>query len=189
MRSTSSIAFTLLLAFVFVAPMTGCSTKPKDQDQATFMAHADTATELFLDRVDDLDDQIEDSAGYIVFPDVAQWGILFGGGTWGRGALFTPDGDHEGWAALNTGSFGLQAGVRGFKMLIVIQDEVTLQNFKTNKLTGSVAGVLVGGEASAPIGRAPFSRGLAIYEHANVGLMAGMKVGLDYLRFRPLEEG
>ena len=63
---------------------------------------------------------------------------LIGGGTAGRGALYTPDGRQIGWAAINIGSVGLQAGVQGFRMLMVLEDETALQHFKANLLTGSV---------------------------------------------------
>jgi lipid-binding SYLF domain-containing protein len=164
-----------------------CSTEPKAQDQADFLARARSSTTQFERSVNGLDEQIQHSAGYVIFPDVAQWGILFGGGTYGRGALFRPDGSQVGWAALNTGSIGLQAGVQGFRMLMVIQDEPTLRKFMDNQLTGSATGVLVGGEHGGS-GTAPFQNGVAVYQGANRGLMAGVNIGLNYVRYKPLGE-
>ena len=160
---------------------TGCSTAPKSQDMASFDADANGALFWFQDNVPGLRDQIRGSAGYIVFPSVGQWGILFGGGEFGRGALNRPDGSRIGWAALNTASVGLQAGARGFKMLIVLEDQATLDQFMENQLSGSVSGVVVVTDAGYSA-RAPFTNGVAVYQGASTGLMAGVNVGLDYIR-------
>ncbi|MHC4101088.1 MAG: hypothetical protein ACYSW1_09455 [Planctomycetota bacterium] len=47
--------------------------------------------------------------------------------------LCRPDGTQIGWAAINTPSIGLQAGVRGFKMLLVLEDEATLNQFREDQ--------------------------------------------------------
>jgi lipid-binding SYLF domain-containing protein len=164
----------------------GCSTAPKSGDQVTFVADADAATEWFLDNVIGLRQQINTSAAYVVFPSVGQWGILIGGGQFGRGVLNRPNGDRIGWTAINTGSVGLQAGVRGFKMLMVIRDEATLQKFMANQLTGSVSGVVLVGE-NGNSARAPFDNGIAVYQGASTGLMAGVNIAMDYIRFQASE--
>ena len=166
----------------------GCSTAPKAEDEATFAADATAATQWFEYNVPGLRQQIDDSAAYIVYPSVGQWGIIFGGGQFGRGMLNRPGGAQIGWAALNTASIGLQAGVRGFKMLVVFEDEATLKRFMEDKLTGSVSGVVVVGEGGAS-GKAPFENGVAIYQGASTGLMAGVDIGLNYMRYKPLDGG
>jgi lipid-binding SYLF domain-containing protein len=98
-----------------------------------------------------------------------------------------PNGRQEGWGAINTGSLGLQAGVRGFKMLMVIQDEATLNRLKQNKLTGSVSGVVVVAETGTSA-TAPFENGVAVYQGASAGLMAGVNFGLEYLRYKSIDE-
>lgn len=164
---------------------TGCSTAPKAENQESFIAESRAATRWFEKNVPGLRQQIEASAGYIVYPSVGQWGIVFGGGQYGRAMVNKPNGTQIGWGALNTGSFGLQAGVRGFKMLVVIQDEATLNKFKANQLSGSVSGVVVvAQEGTSGIGR--FENGVAVYQGASSGLMAGVNVALDYLRYQPL---
>lgn len=129
--------------------------------------------------------QINESAGYVIYPAVGQWGIIFGGGQYGRGMVNKPNGTQIGWGALNTASFGLQAGVRGFKMLVVFEDQATLDRFRENRLTGSVSGVLVAAE-SGQSATAKFENGVAVYQGASTGLMAGVNIGLDYMRFKEL---
>ncbi len=164
----------------------GCSTAPKQKNQQAFINDADAAMDWFSSNVHGLDEQIAESAGYIIFPSVGQWGIIFTGGQYGRGMLDRPDGSQIGWAAINTGSIGLQAGVQGFKMLVVIENESTMAKFMENQLQGSAGGVVIVGETGGS-SRAHFDNGLAVYQGANTGLMAGVNVGLDYIRYKPLD--
>jgi lipid-binding SYLF domain-containing protein len=177
-----------MLITVAILGASGCSTTPKAEDRETFSSEARAATKWFERSVSGLREQIDGAAGYIVFPGVAQWGIIFGGGDFGRGMLCRPDGTQIGWAAINTPSIGLQAGVRGFKMLLVLEDEATLNQFRADQLSGSVSGVVVVGEAGDS-GRAPFDDGVAVYQGASTGLMAGVNIGLEYIRYKPLDEG
>lgn len=176
----------LLLAFTAAAITTGCSTAPEAKERAAFRAAVDKAETWFEENVDGLGEQIEASAAHIIFPEVMQWGTGFGGGRWGRGMVRGPQGDQIGWSAVNTTSLGLQAGVQGFKMLIVIEDAATLEAFQQDRLAGSISSVVVVLEGESET--APFENGIAIYQGANVGLMAGVNVALDLLRYEPLEE-
>jgi lipid-binding SYLF domain-containing protein len=177
--------YATLLAVAAIG-LTGCSTAPPEEDQATFRADARSAVRYFETRVPGLPAQIRNSAGYIIFPDVAQWGIIFGGGKTGRGMVCEPDGTQVGWASVNTGSIGLQAGVQGFKMLIVLQNDAKMQEFQANKWGGGASAVAVAAEAGGS-GTAAFENGVAVYQGANAGLMAGVNIGLDYVRYEPLD--
>ncbi len=179
----------IILSFAaLLCVLGGCSTAPKQGDAVAFMDRARSTTGWFERHVSGLSSQIDGSAGYVVFPDVAQWGILIGGGTFGRGALCEPNGRQIGWAALNIGSVGLQAGVQGFRALMVLEDDQTVNRFMANQLAGSMAGVAVLGESGGSAS-APFKDGVVIYEGANAGLMAGVNIGLNYIRYQPLESG
>jgi lipid-binding SYLF domain-containing protein len=179
--SFKTVVFVLLTAI----QLGGCSTAPKAEDKTTFLARAALTTGSFNGSVAGLREQIENSGGYIVFPDVAQWGFLFAGGTYGRGALYSPDGKQLGWSAINVGSIGLQAGVQGFRMLMVLESQEVLDELMANKLSGSVAGVAVAAEEGGSV-KASFTNGVAVYQGANTGLMAGINVGLNYIRYEPL---
>lgn len=179
-----SVLIVALLA-VFMNSV-GCSTAPSKQNRESFLDASDSAYDWFDHRIEGLDTQIGSSAGYIIFPKVGQYGIIFGGGQFGRGALNHPNGEQIGWAALNTGSIGLQAGIQGYKMLIVIEDQATLDKFMQNQLDGSVSAVAVAGKKGGST-RAPFENGLAVYQGANSGVMVGVNFGLDYIRYKPMD--
>lgn len=182
---TLSCSVLISLAALGAVVSNGCSTAPKAQDQTAFKAEARSAMQWFQRNVPGLDAQIRQSAGYIVYPSVGQWGILFGGGQFGRGTVETANGTQIGWGALNIASIGLQAGVRGFKMLVIFQDQATMDKFKSNQLSGSASGIVVVGETGTS-GTAPFQNGVAVYQGASTGLMAGVNFGLDYMRFKPM---
>lgn len=173
-----------ITVFVAVLFATGCSTAPKAKDQASFINDARAATRWFESHVPGLRQQINNSAGYVIYPSVAQWGMLIGGGQYGRGMLNRPNGSQIGWASVNNASIGLQVGVRGFKMIVLFEDPATLNRFKQNKLTGSVAGVALVGNTGTS-GKASFSDGVAVYQGASTGLLAGVNIGLDYMRYEP----
>jgi lipid-binding SYLF domain-containing protein len=176
----------MLLAIVAgVLADPGCSTAPKVEDRAALVDESASATAWFERSIPGLREQIDGSAGYIIYPSVGQWGTLFTGGQYGRGVVSRPDGTQVGWAAINTGSLGLQAGVRGFKMLVVFEDEAALDLFRQDRLSGSISGVVVVAEEGMST-KAPFERGVAIYQGASTGLMAGVNVGLSAMRYEPM---
>ena len=77
----------LVAVMIFVVLFEGgCSTVSDVEDQAAFMADAATATRWFEQNVPGLREQIDRSAGYVVFPSVTQWGTLIGGEQFGRHA-------------------------------------------------------------------------------------------------------
>ncbi len=164
----------------------GCSTAPKDEIDRQSLADRSASTrDWFESRVTGLNAQIKDSAGYIVFPDVGSAGFIVGG-TSGYGVLYDNRGRQLGWSRLSSGSIGLQAGVRGFRMLMVLEDQTVLDQFRENKWNGSVGAVAVAGEASGAAASA-FQRGVAIYEGASSGLMAGVDIGLNNIKYEPLD--
>jgi hypothetical protein len=72
-------------------------------------------------------------------------------------------------------------------MLMVLKDKATLDQFTKNKLSGSVSGVVLVGE-SGDSAKAPFENGVAVYQGASTGLMAGVNIGLNYISYKPLGE-
>ena len=106
-----SISVVLVLSgAMMIAMLIGCSTAPKTEDQAKFLDRAETQTNWFVQNVSGLQNQIDNAEAYIIFPDVGQWGLIFGGGRYGLGALMQPGRGHTGWGAMNTASIGMQVG-------------------------------------------------------------------------------
>lgn len=173
-------------AFAAVAMLagTGCKTTPSNEaDRQSVVQRSESTVEWFQSRVSGLEAQINRSAGYVVFPDIGEAGFIVGGQS-GFGAVFDSNGDQIGWARLSSGSIGLQAGVRGFRMLIVLQDQATLDNFRNNRWSGNAGAVAVIGDSGGSA--AGFSNGVAVYQGASSGLMAALNLGLQNIRYQPL---
>ena len=181
---TAPLLAAAIAIFTIINP--GCSTVPDAKDQSTVIADGRSALRWFDGKVAGLQSQLSRSAGYIIYPGIGQYGILIGGGRFGRGVVYNSDNRQIGWAYLNTASAGLQIGAQGFKMLVVFENSSTLSQFQENKLTGNVSATAVAAEEGAA-GTASFTNGVAVYQGGQTGLMAGASVGLDYMRFEPLQ--
>lgn len=179
-----TITAALLLSLQLVG-LLGCNVAPKHEDRATFVEEARDGLKYFEKHVTGLQKQIRESGGYAVFPGAGQWGIIFTGGSFGRGAVFTPDGTQIGWAAVNNFNLGLQAGGQGKKILLVFANVDMLEQFKQGLLTGKAEGLAVAGDKGAT-GIAPFQNGIAAYVGAEKGLMAGGMIGMENFRYRAL---
>jgi lipid-binding SYLF domain-containing protein len=175
----------LLLLIASLQSTVGCSVAPSVDDRQAFVVEARDGLGYFETNVNGLRDQINRSAGYAVFPGAGQWGIIFTGGSFGRGAVFTPSGTQIGWAAENQFNVGLQAGGQGKKILIVFADQPTLDKFKKGFLTGKVEGLAVAADKGTT-GTASFQDGVAVYVGAQKGLMAGGMIGMENFQYREL---
>lgn len=184
---STAAALCLALAPLALLSATGCNTAPKAEKRQNFTVEAKAAREWFGRNVTGFDDQVAKSAGYIVFPDVGQFGILLGGGTFGRGAVYDAGGTQVGWAAFNRGSFGLQVGVEGFKMAIVLKDAETFDRFKRGKWSGDMAATAVAAnKGTAKV--QDFNNGVAVYVGDQAGLMAGINIALSHVKYKSLAD-
>ena len=183
MKNNRIARLTVLLAVTAASLLAaGCSTAPKQQDQAKVMADSRSATQWFTNNVRGLGAQLDDSAGYTCYPGIGQYGLLISGGKFGRGVVYDSNHRQVGWGYINMVSGGLQVGAQGYKMLVVFEDAATMRRFQQNKLTGNVGVTIVAARAGGA-GTASFTDGVAIYEGDQVGLMAGVSVGLEYMRY------
>ncbi len=183
MKNNGIARLTLLLAVIAASLLAaGCSTAPKQRDQAKVIADSRSATRWFTNNVRGLGAQLDNSAGYVSYPGIGRYGLLISGGKFGRGVVYDSNHRQLGWAYINTVSAGLQVGAQGYKMLVVFEDAATMRRFQQNKLTGNVSATAVAAEAGT-VGTGSFTDGVAIYEGDQAGLMAGVSVGLDYMRY------
>jgi len=109
-------------AIVASLPLTACSVAPKAENRETFVTEAKAARQWFATNVKSFNKQIGDCGGYIIFPNVGRAGVVFFGGTFGRGAVYDASGTQIGWARVGSGTFGLQLGAQGYKMAMILED-------------------------------------------------------------------
>ena len=189
MNSFKHIFASTLLAISLISTIaiTACSTAPSKDDRTSFLTEARQGKDYFTKAIAGLNDQLKSSAGYAVFPGIGKWGVLFGGGEYGRGAVFAPDGTQIGWAAMNNPNIGLQVGGQGMQMIIVFETKKVLEEFKANTMAGSASGTAVGGD-SCVTGIAKYTNGVIVYVGAQKGLMAGGSVGLQMFKYKSIAD-
>jgi len=181
-RTTASLALATLGLFA-----SGCNTAPKYADRQSFALEAKAAEDWFDKNVSGFRDQIRDSSGYIVLPDVGEWGIVFVGGAFGRGGVYAADGTQIGWAAINRTGVGLTIGVQGQKVAIVLKDEETMRKFKQGTWSGDVAATVVAAQEGIAASK-QFKEGVVIYVGDQAGLMAGVSLALSHVRYKSLAD-
>lgn len=152
----------------------GCAhapTKPGEQADLKAAAHQTLATMEGKDP--GLRPLLDQSIGYIVFPQVGEGGFLIGGGA-GAGVLYE-HGKQTGFAELSHMSAGALAGGQKYAEVVVIKDPKVLEDLKAGRFD-------FGAKAQAVIVRtgasqnATFENGIAVFQDPIKGAMANASV-------------
>jgi lipid-binding SYLF domain-containing protein len=165
---------------------TGCATAPHSEAQRRSLVSAARASlDMMVAQDPSLQDVVDRSAGYAVFPDVGAAGAVIGG-AYGRGVVFE-GGRPTGFTELNQGSVGALLGAQTYSELVVFHDENALGGFKAGDFD-------LGAEASAVLlkaGAAAATRledGFSVYQMPKGGLMASAAVTGQKINFQPMQE-
>jgi lipid-binding SYLF domain-containing protein len=133
----------------------------------------DPGMRTFLDR----------AAGYVVFPGVGKAGLGIGGAH-GDGVLFER-GKPVGKASMTQVTVGAQAGAQKYAEVIVFETEKDLAKLKEGKLefSGNVSAVAIKSGVSKA---SHFENGVAVFTHAEGGLMYEASMGGQKFSYHPL---
>jgi lipid-binding SYLF domain-containing protein len=142
------------------------------------------------------------SYGYAVFPDVGKAGFIVGG-EHGDGKVYEK-GKLVGTASLTQVSVGAQAGAKAYTEIIFFHKKEDFEKFKGGdfQLAGNVEATAVTLNASASAGTSSstaaastkadnaatgggYNNGVAVFTVTKGGLMAGIAVGGQKLKFEP----
>ena len=133
---------------------------------------------------------IDNSAGYAVFPSVGKGGFIVGGAH-GKGLVYQRDkviGDKViGKATVTQASIGAQVGGQTFDEIIVFETPEALNDFKSEKyeMNAELSAVAAKEGASAA---AQYKKGVAVFTLPKKGLMAQASVGGQKFKFEPIAE-
>ena len=167
-----------------IVGVVACATAPKTvADRQALEREASSSLQLMRQKDPGLDQLLQSSAGYVVFPSVGK-GAFIAGGAHGRGILFQ-QGSPVGYVNLSQASLGLQAGAASFTELLVFADQGAVERLKagTFQLGANITAIVLTAGAS---GNATFSDGVAVFTMQEGGLMAGVSVSGQQLKFEPL---
>jgi lipid-binding SYLF domain-containing protein len=164
----------------------GCATAPESQaERRSLVSAARASLDTMVAQDPSLQDMIDRSAGYAVFPDVGAAGAVVGG-AYGRGVLFEA-GRPAGFVELNQGAVGALIGGQTYSQLIVFHNDAALNGMKAGDFD-------LGAEASAvalKAGVAAATRledGFSIFQMPKGGLMATAAVTGQKFNFAPMQE-
>ncbi len=173
------VAFTMFMAV-------GCATAPESQaERRSLVSAARASLDTMVAQDPSLQDMIDRSAEYAVFPDVGAAGAVVGG-AYGRGVLFEA-GRPTGFVELNQGAVGALIGGQTYSQLIVFHNDAALNGMKAGDFD-------IGAEASAvalKAGVAAATRledGFSIFQMPKGGLMATAAVTGQKFNFAPMQQ-
>lgn len=145
------------------------------------------------------------SYGYVVFPDVGKAGFIVGG-EHGDGRVYE-NGKLVGTASLTEVSFGAQAGAKDFSEIIFFHKKEDFDKFKGGvfQIAGNMEATAITLNASASAGTESsnaeastkesnaatgggFNNGVAVFVVAKGGLMAGISVAGQKLKYEALKD-
>jgi len=128
------------------ALLAGCASTPRTEAKRNDLEmNAVAAKQKMVQENPTLQALLDQSAGYIVFPEVKEGGFIVGGA--GASGVIFENGRRTGFAELSRASVGAQVGGQKYAELIVIRDSFTLAKIKSGSFD-------FGGAASATILRA-----------------------------------
>ncbi len=131
------------LMLVGVAVIAGCASTPKTQAKRTQLEQeAAQAKEAMLNKDPSVRPLLDQSVGYIVFPEVKEGGFIVGGA--GDNGVIYENGRPVGFAQLSRVMLGAVAGGQKYAELVAVRDRFTLDKMKSGDLDfGAQASVVI----------------------------------------------
>jgi lipid-binding SYLF domain-containing protein len=162
--------------------MVGCeSTGPNAPANHTeLQTRSQTSLDQFLSHDPGLQNNINNAAGYVIFPEVGKGAVGVGGAS-GIGTVYK-GGQVVGTVKLTQVSVGPQIGGETYSELIVFENEAALNRLMNNSLefgANAQAMIVKAGAAAA----AHFDNGVEVYILPKGGLMAGADVNGQKFHF------
>lgn len=152
----------------------GTNAVAQNSKDRKIMADAEKAKTTLLETSPDLEGFFEESAGYVIFPNVGKGGFIIGGAS-GNGVVYE-NGDAVGMANLKKLNIGLQAGGQAIIEVIFFETDVDLQRFKTEKFQFAAETSAVALKSGIAF-EAKYKDGVAVFALPKAGLMADASVG------------
>ncbi|MEH6679190.1 MAG: lipid-binding SYLF domain-containing protein [Sediminicola sp.] len=165
MLKTTTVVFALFLVI-------GTSAQTKDDNR--IMNDAKKAKKTLLATTPGLQDFFDDSAGYVLFPNVGKGGFIVGGAS-GNGVVYE-NGTAVGMADLKKLNIGLQAGGQAIIEVIFFETATDVARFKEGDFEFSAEASAVALKSGEAV-NAKYKDGVAVFALPKAGLMADASVG------------
>jgi lipid-binding SYLF domain-containing protein len=163
--------------------LAGCSTTPATHDDRQQL-HDDVSGALRRLYLEDpgLQNFLDSSYGYAVFPTVGKGGLI-AGGAYGHGEVFQ-QGAFIGYTDISQATIGAQIGGQSFTEVVAFESPGALQRFESGQFAfdanASAVALKSGAAASAK-----YTNGVAIFVEPVGGLMVEAAVGGQSFSYQP----
>jgi lipid-binding SYLF domain-containing protein len=174
LKSMTAI-FVLFLTF-------GVSAQTKDDNK--IINDAKKAKQTLLTATPGLQEFFDNSAGYVLFPNVGKGGFIVGGAS-GNGAVYD-NGTVVGMANLKKLNIGLQAGGQAIIEVIFFETAADLAEFKDGEYEFSAEASAVALKSGEAV-NAKYKDGVAVFALPKAGLMADASVGGQKFTYHPFQ--
>ncbi len=182
--STSRFAAASFMGAIF-AFATGCSTSPGDDaGKQVLTSKSDALMTRFKASDPTLQEVINSSAGYAIFPSIGKGGIGIGG-AYGRGEVYEK-GMKVGYADMTQASIGFQFGGQEYAELLVFKTTEKLTAFKTGNFAFTADASAVAATAGAAAA-SKFQGGIGVFTISEAGLMYQATLGGQRFSYQPLQ--
>lgn len=146
------------------------------------MTDAKKAKKTLLKADAGLERFFDNSAGYVLFPNVGKGGFIIGGAS-GNGVVYEA-GEKVGMAGLKKLNVGLQAGGQSIIEVIFFETPIDLERFKEGKFQFAAETSAVALKSGIAF-NAKYKEGVAVFALPKAGLMADASVGGQKFSYRP----
>jgi lipid-binding SYLF domain-containing protein len=149
------------------------------------VSDAEATLAVFLKRDPGMKKFVDESAGYVVFPNVGKAAVGVGGAH-GDGVLFEHGGRPVAKASMTQVTIGLQLGGQSYSEVIFFENQKALSDFKRGNFA-MAAGVSAVALANGAAQGARYQSGVAVFTATKSGLMFEASVGGQKFTIKPLK--
>lgn len=171
-----------MVALLFL--LTGIVATAQSQKEQKLIDDAEQAKATLLKTDPALEEFFDESAGYVIFPNVGKGGLIVGGAS-GNGIVYEA-GEAIGTADLKKLNIGLQAGGQAIIEVIFFETPVDLERFKNDNFEFAAETSAVALKSGIAF-NAKYKDGVAVFALPKAGLMADASVGGQRFDYKPFE--
>ncbi|WP_340065668.1 YSC84-related protein [Ascidiimonas aurantiaca] len=163
----------------------GSKVSAQEKNTNKLMEDVKSAKEMLIERDAGLQKFFDESAGYVIFPNVGKGGFIVGGAS-GNGILYE-NGKAQGIADLKKISVGLQAGGQAIIEVIFFENDDELNKFKNGEFQFAASASAVAVKSGVAV-NAKYKDGVAVFALPKAGLMADASVGGQKFSYKPFNK-
>lgn len=175
---------TLKAIMVLTILLAGSASFAQTAKDEKLMSDVKEAKKSLLKASPDIQSFFDESAGYVIFPNVGKGGLIVGGSS-GNGIVYE-NGTAIGTADLKKLNIGFQAGGQAIIEVIFFETSVDLERFKGESFEFAAETSAVALKSGIAF-NAKYKDGVAVFALPKAGLMADASVGGQKFGYKPFE--